>query len=295
LSPPNLNPFSDERGADLKDKISYAIRQIETQRKELDSLRSRLDERRRALFNATVRAIEKSDDMRARLLAGEHLELQKVTHVVSASELALLHIVVRLETLRDVGSVMFVLTTAFKEVKRIGKTISQVAPNLHQAANEINNSLSDVVAELGALTPNITIALTDTPQEIFHKAEQLIEQRTSELSEMPRSVRKLTEEEPGSSLLEKTKKIALLATADESDEDDGEGEEEFMPVLLGPEPAKPEPDEALRSYLAENGSERFDIGKVSQRLGLPSERVEQSYIKLLRQKALVENNRDEGA
>src|SRR5579875_1910858 len=186
---PSLGILSDGGGdKDLKEKISTAIRQVEIQRKELEQLRFRLEERRRGLFNATVRAIEQADEIRARVLSGEHLELQKVTRVVNASELALLHIVVRLETLRDVGDVMYVVTNAFKAVKRIGKSISEVAPNLEAAAAEINNSFTDILAQLGILTPNISIGLSDSPQEIFEKAQQLISERTSELAELPKSI-----------------------------------------------------------------------------------------------------------
>jgi division protein CdvB (Snf7/Vps24/ESCRT-III family) len=277
-----LNPFSDDKGGgDLKEKISYAIRQIETQRKELDQLRARLDERRRTIFNATVRAIEKSDEMRARLLAGEHVELQKVCHIVNASELALLHIVVRLETLRDVGSVMFVLTTAFKEVKRIGKSIAQITPNLQEAANEINKSFSDVIAELGVLTPNISVALTDTPQEIFHKAEQLIAEQTSAISKLPESLTAQTDSD-GTSLFEKTKKIALLAT---SGDDERQDDEEFKPILLSNDSFGSSAEESVRKYLSEEGDARFDLEEASAKLGIPADKVERLYIKLLGRKA----------
>ncbi|MDG6921865.1 MAG: hypothetical protein JRN67_01070, partial [Nitrososphaerota archaeon] len=117
MTPP-LGVFSsDDSDKALKDKIGTAIRQVDVQRKELEQLRYRLEERRKSMFDLTVRAIEKNDEMRARVLAGEHIELQKIGKVVNASELALLHISVRLETIRDVGDIMYVLTNAFKAVR----------------------------------------------------------------------------------------------------------------------------------------------------------------------------------
>ncbi len=277
--PPPLGIFSDGKDDGLKEKINYAIRQVDIQRKELDRLRFRLEERRASIFNATVRAIEQGDEMRAKVLSGEHVELQRIARVVNASELALLHIIVRLETLRDVGEVMYVLSNAFKAVKRIGKSVSEVAPNLEAMANEINGSFSGILSELGVLTPNVNIALTDTPQEIFDKAQELIRERTSELSELPKSVQQ-AEAENLESIIERTKRIALLATEDDSE--GGSDDSEFRPVLLGGTgPTRNEAESAVRNYLGERNSEKFDLMSCSAQLNLPVDLVEQAYIKLL--------------
>lgn len=215
--------------------------------------------------------------MRAKVLTGEHVELQKIARVVSASELALLHIVVRLETIRDVGDVMFVLSNAFKAVKRIGKSVSEVAPNLESMASEINSSFAGILSELGVLTPNVRISLTDTPQEIFRKAQDLIDERTKELAEMPKSIEG-TENQIGESLAERTRRIALLA----SEEDDPEEEAEFRPILLGNNAsARMDAKSAVANYLRERIGEKFDLSSCSAQLNLPVDLVEQAYIKLL--------------
>jgi division protein CdvB (Snf7/Vps24/ESCRT-III family) len=261
----------------LKEKINFAIRQIEVQRRDVEQMRFRLDERRRTIFNAIVRAYEQKDKMKARVFSNEHLELQKVTRVVDASEIALLHIVVRLETLRDVGDIMYALSSAFKEVKRIGKSIQNLAPNLDAAAVEINDSFSNVLSELAVLTPNVSIALTDTPQEIFSKAQQLIRERASELGELPRSIAEMGPSE-GASILEQTKKVALLASGDDADAD----EEEFKPmILVAEENPDEDSDRAVRNYLHERGNDQIDVLDCSAQLNLPVDLVEQAYIKLL--------------
>lgn len=279
MAPP-MGIFSDDKGGGLKEKINYAIRQVDMQRRELERLRLRLEGRRASIFNATVSAIEQSDETRARVLSGEHVELQKITRVVNASEFALLHITVRLETLRDVGEVMYVLSSAFKAVKRIGKSVSEVAPNLEAMANEINGSFSGILSELGVLTPNLSIALHDTPQEIFEKAQELIRQRTSELSDLPKSIQQ-AETEQGVSLIERTKRIALLATEDE-DFEGGSDDPDFRPVLLGGSKAlRDDAENSVRNYLRERDSEKFDLMDCSAQLNLPVDLVEQAYIKLL--------------
>jgi division protein CdvB (Snf7/Vps24/ESCRT-III family) len=274
-----LGVFTPEKeDKSLRVKVSYALRQIDVQRKDLEQLRFRLEERRKRMFDMAVRAIEKNDEMRARVLAGEHLELQKITRVVNASELALLHINVRLETIRDVGDIMYVLSNAFKEVRKIGKSVSEVAPNLERAAAEINDSLSNILAELRIVSPNIELALTDSPSEIFEKARRLISERTSELSEIPKSI-----EHPnihGSSIFEKTKNVALLATEDDEEEDFDS--EEFKPILYSSLDDPPSaPEDALRNYIKTAGASKINIVDASARLNLPVDLVEQAYIKVL--------------
>ncbi len=132
---PSLGVFStNESDRGLKDKINSSLRQIEVQRKELELLRTRLEDRRRILFEATIRAIEKSEEMTARVLEGEHGELQKIIKVVVASEVALLHICVRLETIRDVGDIMSVLSNAFKSVRKVGKSVTDISSEYGTAA-----------------------------------------------------------------------------------------------------------------------------------------------------------------
>jgi division protein CdvB (Snf7/Vps24/ESCRT-III family) len=285
MSPP-LGLFSSgeaERG--VKERINLAIRQIDIQRRELEQLRCRLEERRRLMFDSTVKAIEKQDEMRARVLAGEHVELQKISNVVNASELALLHISVRLETIRDVGDIMYLLTNAVKSVKRVGKSVAEVAPNLEQAASEINDSFSNILAELGMVSPNVTISLSDTPSEIFQKAQQLISERTSELSELPDYIQKTRSE---NSLFEQTKKIALLATEGEEDEDELE---DFKPVLYSNYTDKRSSAEvAVRDYIKESGSSSIDVINASAQLNLPVDLVEQAYIKVLAEKRFTTNS-----
>lgn len=283
---PSLGVFSTtETDRGLKDKINSSLRQIEAQRKELEMLKGRLEDRRRTMFDATIRAIEKSDEMTARVLEGEHAELQKIIRVVVTSEIALLHICIRLETIRDVGDIMSVLSNAFKSVKKVGKSVSEIAPNMDQAAAEINGSFTNVMAELKMISPSVNISLTDSPNEIFQKAQKLIEDRTLELENLPRNLSETMREE---SIFEKSKKIALLAT--EGDDSPDGDEDEFKPELFSTgvanfeQPVARDPESAVRNYLARMGNSKMDVVNASAQLNLPVDLVEQAYIKVLSDK-----------
>jgi hypothetical protein len=157
-----------------------------------------------------------------------------------------------------------------------------VAPDLEQAASEINGSFSNVVHELGMISPNVSISLADTPNEIFEKAQQLIEERTSELENLPNSIRESSE----TSLYEKSRRVAQLAT-EGGEEDSGESEE-FRPVIFSGsdegESGKGDPEFAVREYMRDVGTTKIDVLNASAQLNLPVDLVEQAYIKVLAEK-----------
>src|ERR1700730_11803349 len=84
-----LKLFGLRREGDYKTKVLLAIKNIDFHRKELDSLKVRLSERRQLLFDMTVRALQEKDKPKAGIYAGEHTEIMKVIKVVTTSELAL--------------------------------------------------------------------------------------------------------------------------------------------------------------------------------------------------------------
>ncbi len=102
---------------------------------------------------------------------------------------------------------------------------------MEQPQAEINGSFTNILTELKMVSPNVNISLTDTPNEIFEKAQKLIGDRTLELENLPRNLAETMIEE---SIYEKSKRIALLAT--EGDDAQGEeDEEQFKPELSRPE------------------------------------------------------------
>ena len=287
---PSLGVFATgETDHGLKDKINTSLRQLEGQRKELGMLRTRLEDRRSSIFQSVVRAIEKADDMTAHVLEGEYAELQKVIKVVQASELALLHITVRLETIRDVGDIMSVLSNAFKSVKKVGKSVSEIAPNMEQAATEINGSFTNILADLRMISPNVNLSPMDTPTEIFEKAQKVIGERTLELENLPRNLTESMVDQE--SIFEKSKRIALLATEGDDEEND---EEEFKPELYSSgssgqtsfdgQPVARDPEAAVKNYLLRMGTSKLDVRDASAQLNLPVDLVEQAYIKVLADK-----------
>ncbi len=262
--------FHGDSDAELKDKLSAAAKRIELHRRELESIRSRLEFRRQSLFETTVRAIEHRDESRATVYANEHGEIKKVMKVVAVSELALTQIIVRLESIRDVGDVIYHISQAFRIIKKVSKTVSGLVPALETASQEINSTLTETLVELSNISPNISISpQTDGAEQLMEKARKYAEEKAAELKEeLPTSILNAS----GETILEKTKNLALLATGDDY-------EEEFPPALL----SRPKPKEFLEKiyqYITEHNGD-INVLQASAALQLPIDDVEQAILKLV--------------
>jgi division protein CdvB (Snf7/Vps24/ESCRT-III family) len=256
----------------LKPKIASTIKEIELHRRELENLRTKLDQRRKSLFETTVKAMMTKDKSKAAVYANEWAELRKVGKVVYASELALTQVVLRLESIVDVGDVMSHLGMAFKVLRKVNKTVQGLVPSLDQASDEINAALTETMAEMGNVSPSISLNIqTESGEELIEQARKLAEERAEE---MKRSmfVSPLEIQQNGEEL---DRRVPLLETGEE----DGDEELRALGTLYRAQPAEDAEEQVLQYASIHNGS--VDISDVSTMLKMPPDDLEQAMLKLL--------------
>jgi len=257
----------------LKPKIASTIKEIELHRRELEGLRTKLEQRRKLLFETTIRAISTQDKSKAAVYANEWAELRKVGKVVYASELALTQVVLRLESIVDVGDVMSHLGMAFKVLRRVNRTVQGLVPSLDQASEDINSALTETLAEMGNVSPSISLDIqTESGEELIEQARRLAEERAEEMKRSmlvsPRQI-----EQNGENLGER---IPLLAT---SGEDDSDEESMALGRIYRSRPRDDAEEQLLRYAAIHEGN--VDISDVSAFLKFPSDDLEQAMLKLL--------------
>jgi division protein CdvB (Snf7/Vps24/ESCRT-III family) len=260
------------RGDSIKPKISSTIKEIEFHRKELENLRVRLEQRRKALFDTTVKAIKAKDEPKANVYANEWAELRKVGKVVYASELALTQVVLRLESIVEVGDVMSHMTSAFKVLHRVNKTVQGLVPSLDQASEEINSALSETMVGMGNITPSIQLNIqTESGEELVEQARKLAEERAEEMKRALKvSPRIMQREAP-----EFEQRVPLLAAGEDYDEDT------ILGTIYRPQPREEAEEQVLQYAAIHNGN--VDISDASTALKIPPDDVEQAMIYLVSQ------------
>lgn len=255
----------------MRSKISSTIKEIELHRRELDSLRSKLEQRRKSLFDTTVKAMIARDKSKASVYANEWAELRKVGKVVEASELALTQVILRLESIVDVGDVMSHMNMAFKVLRKVSKTVQGLVPALDQASTDINNTLTETMAEMGNVAPSINLNIqTDSGAELVEQARKLAEQRAAEM--------KRTMAAAPDRLQTPAERLDSWVALPEGFDD--EEANAILGVLYGPKPQPQEAEEQVLQYAAiHDGS--VDVTDASSVLKLPSDELEQVMLKLV--------------
>jgi len=260
------------REENVKPKIASTIKEIEFHRKELENLRVKLEQRRKSLFDTTVKAMITKDEPKATVYANEWSELRKVGKVVYASELALTQVVLRLESILDVGDVMFHMSMAFKVLRKVNKTVQGLVPSLDQASSDINSALTETMAGMENISPSISLNIqTETGEELVEEARKLAEERAEEMklslgaSPMHLQLRGY----------EQSSRVPLLATGEDDDES------AILGTIYRPRPVEETEEQVLQYAAIHNGN--VDITDASTVLKMPSDEVEQAMLTLMAQ------------
>jgi len=260
------------REENVKPKIASTIKEIEFHRKELENLRVKLEQRRKSLFDTTVKAMMTKDESKATVYANEWSELRKVGKVVYASELALTQVVLRLEIILDVGDVMFHMSMAFKVLRKVNKTVQGLVPSLDQASSDISNALTETMAGMENISPSISLNIqTETGEELVEQARKLAEERAEEMkhslgaSPMHLQLRGY----------EQSSRASLLATGEDDDESP------ILGTVYKPRPVEETEEQVLQYAAIHNGN--VDITDASTVLKMPSDEVEQAMLILMAQ------------
>ena len=253
-----------------KPKIASTIREIEFHRKELENLRTKLEQRRKALFDTTIKAMQSKDESKANVYANEWAELRKVGKVVYASELALTQVILRLESIVDVGEVMSHMSNAFRVLRKVNKTVQGIVPSLDQASENINNALTETMGEISHVSPTISLNIqTENGEELVEQARKLAEERAEEMKRSlvtsPLQVRRESQD------IER--RIPLLATGEEDEE------AAILGTIYKPRPAQESEEQVLQYAAIHNGN--VDITDASNVLKMPSDDVEQAMLTLM--------------
>ncbi len=255
----------------VRPKVAATIKEIELHRRELENLRAKVEQRRKQLYDTTVKAMMAKDRSKAVVYANEWTELRKVGKVVYASELALTQVILRLESIVDVGDVMSHLSAAFKVLRRVKKTVQGLVPSLDQASSEITNTLTETMAEMSTVSPNFSVNVsTESGEELVEQARKFAELRAEEMKQAL-GAPSIDMRRPEETLKQR---VSLLEGGSEDDEDDA-----TLGVLYTEQKPEELEERVLQYAVIHNGN--VDVTDAATALKLPSDDVEGAMLHLL--------------
>lgn len=133
----------------LKVKLEKAEKLIKIQLLKLDTLFNKLKENdSKILFNLNNQ-INKYDNKHAEIFANELVEIRKMLKIVSLSKYAFESILLRIETVKDVGDVVTILAPALSAVKNVEEIVIDVIPSSSKNFVEIIGVINDIFINTG--------------------------------------------------------------------------------------------------------------------------------------------------
>ena len=138
----------------LKQKLEEAERHIQIQIAKLEQTSSKLADRDSQIFTRIVSSVQKNENSRANMLANELTEVRKMNGIVTQAKLALEQLVLRLNTVQDLGDLAVTLTPAVEVMKSIRPGLVSLVPDAEHEIGEISGLLSGILVEAGQVGTN---------------------------------------------------------------------------------------------------------------------------------------------
>jgi len=143
------NAFSNP--GPLKPRLDALMHQIQLVMAKLDTSMAKIRERDSTLFAKTVAAVQKHENQRASMFANELSEVRKVGKMVTQSKLALEQIVLRLNTITELGDIVNTLAPATSIVRSVKEDIVGVMPDAEGEMGEVSSLLSGILVDAGSM------------------------------------------------------------------------------------------------------------------------------------------------
>lgn len=177
--------WSQLRKTTLKERIYQALKVLNAQHRRLQQLLARLQERDKELFNACTMAKAWNDDLHAILYANELAELRKLIKTVMASSLAIEQVVLRLETIEQLGDAIVQLGPVIKIIQGLRGQLTNIIPEVASELDNVNKMLGSILIDVGE-PKEAEVVASDEALKVLREAEVVAEQRLREkLPELP--------------------------------------------------------------------------------------------------------------
>ena len=179
----------------LKSRIEKTQRKLEMQISKMESTSNKLKEKDHRVFNSVTEALQNHNMQQARSLSNELSQIRRINNVVDSTRMTTEQVKIRLETVTELGDVMFTLGPATSTIKELRGGLSEVIPNADHSLNEISNTLGELLNGTIANPTNVldsASSYSDSSEEvnkIIEEASAIVgENSTNKIPDIPSSL-----------------------------------------------------------------------------------------------------------
>jgi division protein CdvB (Snf7/Vps24/ESCRT-III family) len=205
--------FTNSNPPPIREVASKSICTLKAQQGKLEQANYRLKERDRILFETCMGALKKNNKEKAAICATEIAEVRKLISFIGNVQLAIERVVMRLETIRELGDIVTDLRPALNLLQGVSQQLFQVLPDVSTELNNVNSTIQDTLQQTKLTADENIVGVghkTEAGQEILKEVSCFMEQKLSETLPEPPVVAPVKEKAPATPIREL---VALTATS----------------------------------------------------------------------------------
>jgi len=193
----------------VREIANKSIMTLKIQQNKLEQASFRLKERDHILFETCMGALKKNNREKAAMCATELAEVRKLVKFLYNVQLAIERVVLRLETIKELGDIVADLKPALRLLQGVSQELFQILPDVSSELNTVNDAIQDTlrVAKISADENIIPVnQKTAGGEEILKEVTCFMQQKLSETLPEPPAGAPVKEKTPVREL------VALTAT-----------------------------------------------------------------------------------
>jgi division protein CdvB (Snf7/Vps24/ESCRT-III family) len=167
----------------VREVATKSIMTLKVQQNKLDQASFRLKERDRILFETCMSALKKNNKEKAAICATEIAEVRKLVKFLYNVQLAIERVIMRLETIRELGDIVTDLKPALRLLQNVSQELFQVLPDVSTELNTVNDTIQDTLRAAKITTDENVIPVgkkTEGGEEILKEVTSFMQQKISE-------------------------------------------------------------------------------------------------------------------
>jgi division protein CdvB (Snf7/Vps24/ESCRT-III family) len=268
----------------IREVANKSITTLKIQQNKLEQASFRLKERDRVLFETCMGALKKNNREKAAICATELAEVRKIVKFLYNVQLAIERVVLRLETIKELGDIVADLKPALHLLQGVSQELFQILPDVSSELNNVNSTIQETLhaTKISADEDIIPVGKkTEGGEEILKEVTSFMQQKLTETLPEPPEGRPIKEITPIRELVALTATSSQLIghkTTEETGFDPSKSvfsykKSEIKEFSLKVQ--KPCLEDVLLEYVRKTNGE-IDLGRCSNELQTSNEEIERA-------------------
>ena len=276
--------FANSTPPPIREVATKSICTLKVQQNKLEQASFRLKERDRLLFETCMGALKKNNKEKAAICATEIAEVRKLIKFLYNVQLAIERVVMRLETIKELGDVVADLKPALKLLQGVSQELFQVLPDVSSELNNVNTTIQETLQATKITADENLIPVgkkTEAGEEILKEVSCFMEQKLSETLPEPPASEPIREQTPIKEMVALTASSSQVFGRKISEESLFDPEKSLITYRksevkeISLKVQRPPLEEVLLEYVRKMNGE-IDLGQCSSELNTSNDEIERA-------------------